>query len=151
MFYKSNNKASSCRICSEKDDLYFLLEVIFFSPLNWGQWAPLPVHAPVDGRLEPPLEPAHPGRCAEPTVYSHAKPGGCHLSVLTNSALVIWVQMRGGGGGVAGSQPISTAVHITWHGAQVNFGDLPTYLTYSPNQSQQPNWYSHRSKRPDQS
>ncbi len=25
---------------------------------------------------------------------------------------------------------MSTAVHITWHGAQINFGDLPTYLTY---------------------
>ncbi len=23
-----------------------------------------------------------------------------------------------------------TAVHITWHGAQINFGDLPPYLTY---------------------
>jgi hypothetical protein len=36
----------------------------------------------------------------------------------------------GGGGGVAGSQPMSTAVHITWHGAQINLGDLPQYLTY---------------------
>ncbi len=34
------------------------------------------------------------------------------------------IQMRGDGG-VAGSQPMSTAVHITWHGAQINFGDLP--------------------------
>jgi hypothetical protein len=25
-----------------------------------------------------------------------------------------------------------TAVHITWHGAQINFGDLPPYLTYVP-------------------
>ncbi len=25
---------------------------------------------------------------------------------------------------------MSTAVHITWHGAQKNFGDLPPYLTY---------------------
>ncbi len=32
--------------------------------------------------------------------------------------------------GVAGSQPMSTAVHITWHGAQINFGDLPPYFTY---------------------
>ncbi len=23
-----------------------------------------------------------------------------------------------------------TAVHITWHGAQINFGDLTQYLTY---------------------
>jgi hypothetical protein len=32
--------------------------------------------------------------------------------------------------GCEGSQPKSTAVHITWHGAQINFGDLPPYLTY---------------------
>ncbi len=38
--------------------------------------------------------------------------------------------MRGRGDGVAGSRPMSTAVHITWHGAQINFGDLPPYLTY---------------------
>jgi hypothetical protein len=37
-----------------------------------------------------------------------------------------------GRGEVEGSQPMSTAVHITWHGAQINFGDLPPYLTYSP-------------------
>jgi hypothetical protein len=35
----------------------------------------------------------------------------CRLSLLTNSALVLRVQMRGGG--VAGSQRISTAVHFT--------------------------------------
>ncbi len=33
-------------------------------------------------------------------------------------------------GGLAGSQPMSTALHITWHGAQINCGDLPPYLTY---------------------
>ncbi len=33
-------------------------------------------------------------------------------------------------GRVAGSQPMRTAVHITWHGAQRNFGDLTPYLTY---------------------
>ncbi len=38
--------------------------------------------------------------------------------------------MRGQGGFV-GSQPMSTAVHITWHGAQINFGDLAPYLTYA--------------------
>jgi hypothetical protein len=32
--------------------------------------------------------------------------------------------------GVAGSQPMRTAVNITWHGAQINFGDLTPYLTY---------------------
>ncbi len=53
----------------------------------------------------------------------------CRLSLRTNSALVIRVQMRGEGG-VAGSRPMSTAVHIMWHGAQINFGDLPPYLTY---------------------
>ncbi len=36
----------------------------------------------------------------------------------------------GGRGGVAWSHPMSTAVHTTWHGAQINFGDLPPYLTY---------------------
>jgi hypothetical protein len=45
----------------------------------------------------------------------------CRLSWLTNSA-----QMRGGG--VAVSQPMSTAVQYT--GAQINFGDLTPYLTY---------------------
>jgi hypothetical protein len=53
----------------------------------------------------------------------------CRLYSLTNSALVIRVQMRGRGE-VAGSQPMTTAVHITCHGAQKSFGDLPPYLTY---------------------
>ncbi len=35
-----------------------------------------------------------------------------------------------------GPQPMSTAVHIKWHGAQINFGDLPPYLTYG----RQPVW-----------
>ncbi len=26
---------------------------------------------------------------------------------------------------------MSAAVHITWHGAQINFGDLPPYLIYA--------------------
>ncbi len=34
------------------------------------------------------------------------------LSLLTNSALVIRVQIRGRGG-VAGTEPVSTALHIT--------------------------------------
>ncbi len=54
----------------------------------------------------------------------------CRLSLLTNSALVIRVQMWGEGGSCGGTA-ISTAVHITWHEAQINFGDLPQYLTYS--------------------
>jgi hypothetical protein len=45
---------------------------------------------------------------------------------------LIRVQMRGERGGSAGSQPMSTAVHITWHGAQINFGDLPPYWTCVP-------------------
>ncbi len=53
----------------------------------------------------------------------------CCLSLLTNSALVYRGQMRGGG--IAGPQPVSAAVHITWHGAHINFGDLPPYLTYA--------------------
>jgi hypothetical protein len=42
--------------------------------------------------------------------------------------------MRGRGGGVAGFQPTSTAVHNTTHGAQINFGDLTPYLTYGRKQ-----------------
>jgi hypothetical protein len=41
---------------------------------------------------------------------------------LTNSALYMSPN-SGGGGGVAGSQPMSTA-----HGAQINFGDITPYL-----------------------
>ncbi len=36
----------------------------------------------------------------------------CRLSRLTNSVLVYEPKCGGGGGGVAGSQPMSTAVHI---------------------------------------
>jgi hypothetical protein len=36
-----------------------------------------------------------------------------------------------GRGWVAGSQPMRTAVRITWHGAQINFEDLTPYLTYA--------------------
>jgi hypothetical protein len=36
-----------------------------------------------------------------------------------------------GEGGVAGSKLMSTVVHITGQGAQINFGDLPPYLTYA--------------------
>ncbi len=54
----------------------------------------------------------------------------CHLSWLTKPS---YTSPNGGGGGmgrgVLGSQPMSTAVHITWHGAQTNFGDLTPYLT----------------------
>ncbi len=35
-----------------------------------------------------------------------------------------------GGGGIFEVQPMRTAVHITWLGAQINFGDLTPYLTY---------------------
>jgi hypothetical protein len=35
-----------------------------------------------------------------------------------------------GGGGVVRSQPMSTAVQCA-HGAQINFGDLAPYLTYT--------------------
>ncbi len=37
----------------------------------------------------------------------------------------------GGRGGGGGSQPMSKAVHITWHGARKNFGDLPPYITFA--------------------
>jgi hypothetical protein len=52
----------------------------------------------------------------------------CRLSFLTNSALV-YEPKCGGSGGVAESQPMSTAVHNA-HGAQINFVDLTPYLTY---------------------
>jgi hypothetical protein len=48
------------------------------------------------------------------------------LSLLTNSALV-YEPKCGGRGGVAGSQPVSTAVHTV---AQINFGGLTPCLTY---------------------
>jgi hypothetical protein len=38
----------------------------------------------------------------------------------------------GGGRGVAGSQPMSTAEYSCTYGAQINFGDLTPYLTYGP-------------------
>ncbi len=52
----------------------------------------------------------------------------CRLSLLTNSAPSYTSPNAGGWGEVAVSQPMSTAVHITWHGAQINFGDLPPYF-----------------------
>ncbi len=52
---------------------------------------------------------------------SYTKRG--RLSLLTNGALVY--ESKSGG-----SQTMGTAVHITWHGAQINFGYLPPYLTY---------------------
>ncbi len=51
----------------------------------------------------------------------------CRLSWLTNTALYRSPN-AGGGGGVAGYQPMSTAACV--HGAQINFGDLTPYLTY---------------------
>ncbi len=54
-----------------------------------------------------------------------------------------------GGRGFAWSQPMRTAVHITWHGAQINFGDLTPYLTYGFNEQSNcyvektRTWYSH--------
>ncbi len=53
----------------------------------------------------------------------------CRLSWLTNSALFYEPKCGGmgvRGGGVAGSQPMSTAVHL----GPKNFGDLTPYLTY---------------------
>ncbi len=54
----------------------------------------------------------------------------CRLSWRTNSALVNKSKCAGTGW-VVGSQPMSAAVHITWHGAEINFGDLTPYLTYA--------------------
>jgi hypothetical protein len=51
----------------------------------------------------------------------------CRLSWLTNSVSCVYEpKIRGGGGVVAGSQPMSTAVHRS----PINFGDLTPYLTY---------------------
>jgi hypothetical protein len=49
----------------------------------------------------------------------------CRLSWLPNSALVC---EPNAGRRVAGSRPMSTALHK--HGAKVHFGDLTPYLTY---------------------
>jgi hypothetical protein len=49
------------------------------------------------------------------------------LSSLTNSALVYEPKWGGGGRGVAGSQPMSAAVHME---PEKNFGDITSYLTY---------------------
>ncbi len=54
----------------------------------------------------------------------------CRLFWLTNSALV-YTSPNAGGWGAAETKPVSKAVHITWHGAQINFGDLTPYLTYA--------------------
>jgi hypothetical protein len=55
----------------------------------------------------------------------------CRLPWLTKSALVYEPKCGGREGvAVAGSHPMSTTVYITRHGAQINFGDLPPYLTY---------------------
>ncbi len=51
------------------------------------------------------------------------------LSWLTNSAL-IYEPKCWGGGGVAGSQPMSTAVHRNSY----NFGDLTSYLKVVTNE-----------------
>ncbi len=51
----------------------------------------------------------------------------CCLSWLTNSALVYEPMCEGRG--VAGSQPMSTAVRA--RGVQINFGDLTPYLIYA--------------------
>ncbi len=48
----------------------------------------------------------------------------CRLSLLTNSVLVYESKCRGA---------MSPAVNIAWHGAQINFGDPPPYLTYGHN------------------
>jgi hypothetical protein len=53
----------------------------------------------------------------------------CRLSLLTNSTLVIRVQMRGEGGscGVSANENSCTH-HVTW--SPNKLGDLPLYLTY---------------------
>ncbi len=58
----------------------------------------------------------------------------CHLSLLTNSALLYesrCERMGWGGGGCGVSSNEYSCAAITWHGAKINFGDLPPYLTYA--------------------
>ncbi len=43
-----------------------------------------------------------------------------------------YMSPNGRRGVLAGSTAMSTVEHITWHGAQINFGDLTPYLTYAP-------------------
>ncbi len=47
--------------------------------------------------------------------------------------LVYEPKCRGGGGCVAGSQPMRTSEHISWLGAKIHVGDLAPYLTYGRN------------------
>ncbi len=50
----------------------------------------------------------------------------CRLSLLTNSALVYESKCGGGGGCGVSANEYSCA-----HGAQINFGDIPPYLTFA--------------------
>jgi hypothetical protein len=57
----------------------------------------------------------------------------CRLSLLTNSSLVIRVQMRGdGGGGSCGvsANENSCAHHVTWSPNKLWRSTVPPYLTY---------------------
>ncbi len=74
--------------------------------------------------------------CAEPSVCSVLCAQGvtkrCRLSLLIDRALVYRVPMRGHGvvaGGVSANE-YSCAHNWPWRGAQINFVDLPLYLTY---------------------
>jgi hypothetical protein len=72
----------------------------------------------------------HVTRCAQ--LFSLAETRGLQGDVVYLSwpiAPLLYEPYCGGGGVVSGSQPMRTAVHITWHGAQINFGELTPYLT----------------------
>ncbi len=53
-------------------------------------------------------------------------------SILADSS---YMSPNAGERGVTGSQPMRTSVHITWHGAQINFRHLTPYLTYGGGES----------------
>ncbi len=51
-------------------------------------------------------------------------------SILADQQRPSYMSPNAGEGEGAGPQPMRTAVHITWYGAQINFGDLTPYLTH---------------------
>ncbi len=49
-------------------------------------------------------------------------------SILANQWRPSYMSLNAGEGGIVGSRPMRTAVHITGHGSQMNFGDLTPYF-----------------------
>ncbi len=101
--------------------------------------------------VEPGLVPeSHPGREANLIVEVLAQllaitevTKRCRLSLLTNSVLVYEPKCTkwGGGGESCGITAKWANGYSCAHGAQINFGDLTPYLTYSYNQFQNGLWF----------